>query len=81
MLPSAFKHGIGIDDILHGIRFAAIVEEVAHDPTRYLVLGPGTCGGLLEIVIVDDASGPVVIPAMKMRAKYERLLTEWMDNQ
>ena len=74
-------HVVEIDDILHGIRFAVVVEEVADDPTRYLVLGPGTSGDFLEIVILDDSSGPIVIHAMKMRTQYERLLTEGMDNQ
>ena len=81
MSPTAFKHGIEFDDILHGIRFAVVVEEVGQDPTRYLVLGPGTFGDLLEIVILDDSSGPIVIHAMKMRTKYEPLLTEGMKSQ
>jgi uncharacterized DUF497 family protein len=81
MSPTAFKHGVEFDDIRHGIRFAVVVEEVGEDPTRYLVLGLGTSGDLLEIVILDDSNGPVVIHAMKMRSKYEPLLTEGMESQ
>jgi hypothetical protein len=44
MSPTAFKHGVEFDDILHGIRFVVVVEEVGEDPTRYWVLGPGTSG-------------------------------------
>jgi len=81
MSPTAFKRGIEFDDILHGIRFAVVVEEVGEDPTRYLALGPGTFGDFLEIVILDDSSGPIVIHAMKMRTKYEPLLPEGMKSQ
>ena len=81
MSPTSFKHGVEFDDILHGIRFAVVVEEVGEDPTRYLVLGPGTSGDLVEIVILDDSGGPIVIHAMKMRSKYEPLPTEGMDSQ
>jgi hypothetical protein len=51
-----------------------VIEEVAEDPVRYLVLGPDRAGNLLELVILDRPQGPAVIHAMKMRPKYGRLL-------
>ena len=47
ILPSALRHGVDEADIDHAIRQAAVVEEVAQDPTRYLVIGPDRSGNLL----------------------------------
>jgi hypothetical protein len=52
------------------------VEEIAEDPTRYLVLGPDPASRLLELVVMDRAQGPAVIHAMLMRPKYRHLLPE-----
>jgi hypothetical protein len=76
MSPTAFKHGVETVDILHAINHARIVEEVGDDPIRYLILGPSAAGAMLEIVVLDSSAGPMVIHAMTMRTKYERLLTE-----
>ncbi|MDQ6782284.1 MAG: hypothetical protein M3063_02315 [Actinomycetota bacterium] len=46
VLQSAFRHGIDWEDTQHAVRNAVVVEEVAMDPTRYLVsvlTVPGTC--------------------------------------
>lgn len=51
-----------------------VVEEIATDPTRYLVLGPDRAGNLLEVVVMDRPQGPVVIHSMPMQAKYRALL-------
>ena len=74
VLPSARRHGIDEADIDHVIRNAIIVEEVADDPVRYLVLGPDRSGNLLELIVMDRPQGPAVIHAMAMSAKYRRLL-------
>lgn len=74
ILASARKHGIADEDVHHAILQALSVDEVGEDPLRYLILGPDTSGNLLEIVVMDRPNGPCVIHAMKMRAKYERLL-------
>jgi hypothetical protein len=61
-------------DIDHTIRQAAVVEEVAEDPMRYLVIGPDRSGNLIELIVMDRPTGPAVIHAMALRAKYRRLL-------
>lgn len=61
-------------DSEHAIRHAALVEEVAEDPTRYLVIGSDRAGNLLELIVMDRPQGPAVIHAMALRAKYRRLL-------
>lgn len=74
VLPSARRHGIDDADIDHAVGHATVVEEVADDPIRYLVIGPDRSGNLLELIVMDRPQGPAVIHAMAMRVKYRRLL-------
>jgi hypothetical protein len=74
ILGSANRHGIDPSDVEHALRHALVVEEVGEDPLRYLVLGPDAAGNMLELVVMDRPQGPAVIHAMRMQAKYERLL-------
>jgi hypothetical protein len=53
---------------------ALAVDQVGDDPDRFLVLGPDRAANLLELVVLDRPTGPAVIHAMPMRAKYRRLL-------
>jgi hypothetical protein len=76
VLRSAFRHGVGEEDIQHVVRGALAVDEIGEDPTRYLVLGPDRAGNLLELVVLDRPQGPAVIPAMAMRRQYQKLLPE-----
>lgn len=70
--PSARKHGIADEDIEHATTHAMAIED--HDDTR-LYLGPSRNAELLEVVtIVRDDGSELAIHAMKMRAKYQRLL-------
>ena len=75
VLPSALRHGIGSTDIDHAARNATVVEEVAEDPTRYLVIGPDRAGNLVELVVMDrpKARQSSTLP---LRAKYRRLLPQ-----
>jgi len=74
VLGSALKHDVDPDDIDHALQHALAIEEVGEDPARYLVLGPDRSANLLELVVLDRPTGPVVIHAMPMRAQYSRLL-------
>lgn len=71
---SALRHGVAARDIHHAIEHSMVIEEVGEDPSRFLLLGPDLAGNLLEVVIVDGATGPVAIHAMRMRIAYRRLL-------
>lgn len=64
------------EGIFHVIRNATVVEEIAEDPTRYLVLGADRAGNLLELVVLDRPHGPAVIHAMPMTAQSRSLLPE-----
>ena len=73
--PSARKHGIADEDIEHATAHAMAIEE-QDDDTR-LNLRPSRSVDLLEVVtIVRDDGSELVIHAMKMRARYRRLLPE-----
>ena len=76
VLLSAFRHGVHVEEIEHASRNAVVVEAIAEDPTRYLVLGPDPAGRLLELIVMDRPQGPAVIHAMPVRPKYRNLLPE-----
>ena len=61
-------------DIDHAVRHASVVDEVAEDPLRYLLIGPDRSGNLLEVIVLDRPQGPAAIHVMALRAKYRRLL-------
>ncbi len=67
------KRGIVDEDIEHATAHAMAIED-QDDDTR-LYVGPSRSAGLLEVVtIVRDDDPELAIHAMRMRAKYERLL-------
>jgi hypothetical protein len=68
------RHHVEPEDIQHVMRHALVVEEIAEDPVRYLVLGADRAGRFLEPVVMDRPQGPAVIHAMPMRATYRTLL-------
>ena len=74
VLRSALRHDVEPEDIQHVVRNAVVVEEIAEDPDRYLLLGADRAGRFLELVVMDRPQGPAVIHAMPMRAKYRTLL-------
>jgi hypothetical protein len=72
---SARKHGVADHDVLHAIDNALAFEDAGEDPDRWLLIGPDTAGNLLEVVVMITAEGKqIVIHAMPMRDKYQRLL-------
>jgi hypothetical protein len=67
--PSARKHGISDTDMHHAIRNALRTRDLDEDLT--LFIGPDTRAALLEIITAaSDEDEPVIIHAMKLRAKY-----------
>ena len=60
-------------DMQHAMTNAIAIDD-QDDDTR-LYLGPSRSGELLEVATVVRSDGPeLVIHAMEMRAKYQRLL-------
>ena len=73
--PSARRHGIADDDMLHAIDHSLAVGDVGEDPDRWLVIGPDQAGNLLELVVLVTAEGDeLIIHAMHLRAVYRKLL-------
>ena len=61
------------DDIRHAVNDAVVIED-QEDDTR-LYLGPSRSAALPEVVtIIDDHNTELVIHAMPMRTKHQRLL-------
>lgn len=73
--PSARRHGVSDEDAIHAVTHAMATEAAGDDPDRWLAIGPGRAGNLLEVVVLVTAEGDeMVIHAMPMRPKYRRLL-------
>ena len=73
--PSARRHGIADDDMLHAIEQSMVVDDLGDDPDRWLVIGPDRAANLLEIVVVITAEDDeLIIHAMPLRALYRKLL-------
>ncbi|MCB1007040.1 MAG: hypothetical protein R2699_18490 [Acidimicrobiales bacterium] len=72
--PSARKHGVSDEDIVHAIDHALVIEAY-EDDVRLLYVGPDSAANLLEVVtVVDQGDDELVIHTMRMQAKYEPLL-------
>jgi hypothetical protein len=70
---SARKHGIADEDIEHATANAMAIDD--QDDDMRLYLGPAREAALLEVVtIIRDDGSELAIHAMKMRARYQRLL-------
>jgi len=73
--PSARKHGVADEDIRHATDHALAIEDAGEDPDRWLVIGSDRAGNLLEVVVlVANEGAQLVIHAMRMRAKFRRLI-------
>jgi uncharacterized DUF497 family protein len=72
---SARKHGVADEDIRHAIDHALAIEDAGEDPDRWLVIGPDHAENLLEVVVLVTIEGAqLAIHAMRMRAKFGRLI-------
>ena len=73
--PADRKHGVADEAIGHVVDNAIAVEDAGEDPDRWLVIGPDQAGNRLEVVVlVTEDDRVLAIHAMRMRAKYRRLL-------
>jgi len=73
--PSARRHGITDEDILHAIEHSMLVDDLGEDPDRWLVIGPDPAANLLELVVLITSEGDeLIIHAMPLRRRYRRLL-------
>lgn len=68
--PSAFRHDIEIDQILHALRNPIHVHELDEDMT--MIVGADQTGALIEVGFVAAEEGTAVIHAMPARDKFLR---------
>ena len=66
--PSARKHGISDEDILHALRNPVRAEYLDEGFTMFT--GPAQDGTVLEIGVVDGDPSPVIVHAARARRKY-----------
>ena len=67
--PSARKHGVSDQDMLHAIRHHWRAFET-DDPDVMMYIGPSTSTEPLEVGVVTDGDGVAVIHAMAARPKF-----------
>ena len=75
--PSAGKHGVPMDDLVHAVEheLVSVDLEPDTDPPKILVIGPDTAGNLLEaIVLVLEDDQLIAIHAMRLRRQFYELL-------
>jgi hypothetical protein len=68
--PSARKHGVSDDVILHAFNNPIRAQEL--DEGLVMLVGPDQAGNLYEIGVVTSEEGPVVVHAMPARPLYRR---------
>ena len=68
--PSARKHGIHDDDMIHAFNNPIFVDELDEGFTMFV--GADSAANLLEIGVVDTGDGPIIVHAMSARPKYLR---------
>lgn len=68
--PSAHKHGVSDEVILHAFNNPIRAVEIDEDLT--VLIGPDHAGNLYEIGVVASDEGPVVVHAMRARPQYLR---------
>ena len=68
--PSARKHGIQDDDLIHAFNHPIFVDDLDEGFTMFI--GADLSANLLEIGVIDSADGPVIVHAMQARPKYLR---------
>jgi predicted protein tyrosine phosphatase len=71
---AARRHCVSDLDIQHAVEHSLAMEDIGEDPDRWLVIGPDRADNLLELVVLVDQRGEIVIHAMALRPKYRKLL-------
>lgn len=68
--PSARKHGLDENDILHAYRNPVRVWDLGDGFT--MIIGASAAAHLVEVGYVDGAEAPVIVHAMPAREKFLR---------
>lgn len=68
--PSARKHGVSDEDMLHAYHHPIRVFELPEGFT--MIIGANHAAIILEVGVVEGDSAPVIVHAMKAREKFLR---------
>ena len=68
--PSARRHGVSDDTILHAFNNPIRAEDL--DEGLTMLIGADHAGNLFEIGVVSSDQGPVIVHAMSARPEYRR---------
>lgn len=66
--PSALKHGLGAEDILHAYRNPIRVWDLGDGFT--MMLGPNAAAIILEVGYVEGDTAVVIVHAMRARKRF-----------
>ena len=66
--PSAHRHGVDEETIIHAFNHAIRAEDLEEGLT--MLVGPDRAGNLYELGVVDSHDGPLVVHAMPARRTY-----------
>ncbi len=68
--PSALKHGVGEEEILHAYRNPIRVWDLGDGFT--MMIGPNAAAIILEVGYIDGDTAAVIVHAMHAREKFLR---------
>lgn len=68
-MPSAYKHDVARDEMLHAQENCIAGVELDDGPLRYLLVGPDRAGNLLELVVVVVDDVELLIHATPLRRR------------
>ncbi len=76
MLGSAYRHGLGNDDIRHAWQHPLGFYDIRrdHEPTKSLCNGPDRAGNLLELLYLQATDDDLIIHAMPLRPVFHTYL-------
>jgi hypothetical protein len=66
--PSAFKHGISREDILHAYRNPIRIFEL--DENLYMIIGANQAAIILEVGVSINSNRQIIIHAMNARSRF-----------
>ena len=66
--PSAYRHGVDEETIIHAFNNPIRTEDLEEGLT--MLIGPDRAGTLYELGVVDSRDGAVVVHAMVARRRY-----------
>ena len=66
--PSALKHGISREDILHAYRNPIRIFEL--DENLYMIIGANSAAIILEVGVSINSNRQIIIHAMNARSRF-----------